>query len=164
MTNTEGEALRTELERRLRHDTFTSAATQAELSSYRIIRELLRSRGVRVDPQGVGRNATMAIEVIRTIWPVAGSAFSDSYKGVKRRQPRDTNHALLEDLLYLTPLAAATDEPFVEMDTEPHEGDSPEFGRGDVGAGTSDPPESPQSPSLISGTSAPQNLQRIAGS
>lgn len=76
LTSTRGEAFRTELEPSLLPDAFTSTSWQALPSFYQGVREVRRSRGVRVDPSGVSRNAPLSIRGIRQIWPISGAAIS----------------------------------------------------------------------------------------
>lgn len=103
VTNTRGDAFREKVEGRLRPDAFVSGVAQSQPGFYKNIRELLRTGGITSDPPGVARNSALTSNVIRTIWPTAGQAITDSYRRIKRSQPRDSSRPSLQDLLQRTP-------------------------------------------------------------
>lgn len=84
-------------------------ATKTHLGFWKNVFELLRSRLVVVEPRGLPRNAPMAITVIKTIWPVAGSDFTDSFKRIRRRLPHEPSRTSLKKMLNRTPICTTND-------------------------------------------------------
>lgn len=78
MANTCGRDFFTELQRRLRPDSFTSSSIKNQGGFYKTRRELLLERGVSFEPAGVVRNLSIPIKVINTIWPIDGTAITSS--------------------------------------------------------------------------------------
>lgn len=109
-TSTTNVAFCMELQRLIRPDDFTSAAMEAQQRFYRYVRDLLRTKEVTADPDGIAHHTNLANKVIKTIWPLASSAISDSFKLVKRGKARDTNRPSLQDFMQHTPMGAATED------------------------------------------------------
>lgn len=82
ITNMRGDPFCIGVPRRIRPQTFTSPATEAQPGFYKSVWDIFRTRGIPVEPAGFAHNAPLSIKVTMTIWPVAGNAITDSYERI----------------------------------------------------------------------------------